>query len=66
MQGNSRPLRRRIFRIVGVLLILLCIVFLDSMGFSRLFVLLTGDAIGLEEPLSVWFIQRQLRTCSNP
>src|SRR5260370_42593924 len=45
MQTNNKPWRRRIFRIVGVLLLLLCILFLDSMGFSILLVRVTGDAM---------------------
>lgn|SRR6266850_4329885 len=45
MQTSNKPKRRRIFRIAGVLLLLICILFLDSMGFSILLVPITGDVM---------------------
>jgi hypothetical protein len=46
MQPNNKPWRRRILRIVGMLVFLLCVIFLDSMGIlGALLVPVLGDAM---------------------
>jgi hypothetical protein len=46
MQTNNKPRRRRIFRIVGAFLLLICVVFLDLMGIlGALLVPVLGDAM---------------------
>ena len=45
MDRLVKPRRRVIRRIVALILLLLCLFLLDSMGFSSLIVLITGDAM---------------------